>query len=65
MKKALVTGINGQDGAYLAAHLLDCGNTVVGGSRRPSLDKRYRLRQLGIEDQINFVNFDLMDPLNV
>ena len=65
MKKALVTGINGQDGAYLAAHLLDCGYTVVGGSRRSSLDERYRLRELGIGDQINFINFDLMDPLNV
>jgi len=65
MKKALVTGIHGQDGAYLSAHLIDCGYMVVGGSRRSSLDQKYRLRKLGIEDQINFINFDLMDALNV
>ena len=34
MKKALITGINGQDGSYLAEHLLDLGYEVHGTKRR-------------------------------
>ena len=65
MKKALITGVCGQDGAYLAEHLLSLGYEVHGGRRRSSLDEGYRLRVLGIEDQLQFVNFDLTDPFNV
>lgn len=64
-KKALITGICGQDGAYLAEHLLSLGYEVHGGRRRSSLDEGYRLRVLGIEDGIRFVNLDLTDPFNV
>ena len=65
MKKAFITGIFGQDGAYLAELLLGKGYHVVGGSRRSSLDYTYRLRALGIENQIEIINFDLNDEFNV
>lgn len=62
MKKALITGIYGQDGAYLAQFLIGIGYKVFGGARRSSQDVTYRLRALGIEDKIQIVNFDLSDP---
>ena len=65
MKKAFITGIFGQDGAYLARLLLEKGYHVVGGSRRSSLDDTYRLRVLGIEDDVSICSFDLTDPFNV
>lgn len=65
MKKALITGVCGQDGAYLAKHLLTCGYEVHGGRRRSSLDDTYRLRALGVDEKISFINFDLTDPYNV
>lgn len=61
-KKAFISGIFGQDGAYLARLLLNKGYDIVGGSRRPSLDKNYRLRALGISDKIKIIPFDLTDP---
>ena len=64
-KKAFITGIFGQDGAYLAKLLLEKGYYVVGGSRRSSLDYTYRLRALGIENKIEIINFDLTDEFNV
>jgi GDPmannose 4,6-dehydratase len=64
-KKALIVGVCGQDGAYLAEHLLSLGYEVHGGRRRSSLDEGYRLRVLGIEDGLQFVNLDLTDPFNV
>jgi len=65
MKKALITGICGQDGAYLAKFLIEKGYEVYGGRRRSSLDESYRLRVLGIADQVTLVTFDLTDPFNV
>jgi len=64
-KKALITGVCGQDGAYLAQYLLESGYEVHGGRRRSSLDEGYRLRILGIEDRVRFINLDLTDPFNV
>lgn len=64
-KKALITGVCGQDGAYLAEFLLAAGYSVYGGRRRSSLDELYRLRILGIQDKISYINFDLTDPFNV
>ncbi len=60
-KKALITGITGQDGAYLAKLLLEKGYEVSGLLARRSTDTLWRLRELGIEDQINLVNGDLAD----
>lgn len=65
MKKALITGICGQDGAYLAKLLLEKGYKVWGGTRRSSLDYLFRLRALGILDQVNLINFDLTDSYNI
>lgn len=49
---ALVCGISGQDGAYLAAHLLHQGYRVVGTSRDPSACDRHGLATLGIERRV-------------
>ena len=62
MKTALVTGITGQDGAYLAQLLLDKNYKVFGGIRRTSQDAYSRLRFLKIESKIEYLNFDLTDP---
>ena len=55
MKKALITGVCGQDGAYLAKLLLDKGYEVLGGTRRSSSDYTFRLRTMGLLDRISLV----------
>ena len=65
MKKVFISGILGQDGAYLAQLLLLKGYEVHGGSRRSSLDDMYRLRILGIEEKVVIHYFDLTDFYNV
>jgi len=60
-KTALITGITGQDGAYLAYYLLKLGYFVVGAHRRSSTDSFERLDRLGIRSQIELVTFDLID----
>lgn len=64
-KRALITGIHGQDGSYLAKFLLSKGYQVFGGTRRSSQDDYYRLRSLGINQQVNIINLDLTDSYNV
>ena len=63
MKKAIVTGITGQDGAYLAQHLLNEGYKVYGTMRRLSSMNLWRIQDLGIENDPNLelVYFDLTD----
>lgn len=62
MKKALITGILGQDGSYLAQHALNQGYEVLGGARGDlSGDRLWRLRHLGVADRIKFIPFDLGD----
>ncbi|AWN41146.1 GDP-mannose 4,6-dehydratase [Methylobacterium durans] len=63
MKKALITGITGQDGAYLAQLLLDKGYAVYGLVRRSSTTdvNDIRLRWLGIADQVRLIDGDLSD----
>lgn len=61
MKTALITGITGQDGAYLAQLLLKKGYDIHGTYRRISTPNFWRLRALGIMDKINLVSFDLLD----
>ena len=51
-KVALITGISGQDGAYLAELLLSKNYTVIGTDRRSSRSNYWRIRRLGIEDKI-------------
>lgn len=62
-KIALITGITGQDGAYLSELLLEKGYTVYGTFRRTSSVNFWRIGELGIENHPNFhlVEFDLTD----
>ena len=63
MKKAFVTGVTGQDGAYLASFLLAKGYRVFGGYRRSSSQTFWRLSALGVMACENFslVEHDLTD----
>tara|TARA_Y100000034_G_scaffold99307_1_gene121908 strand:+ start:748 stop:1722 length:975 start_codon:yes stop_codon:yes gene_type:complete len=58
-KTALITGINGQDGSYLADFLLDKGYTIYGMERRCST--KIRLNTKHLEGKIRFINGDLAD----
>ncbi|OGV25974.1 MAG: GDP-mannose 4,6-dehydratase [Legionellales bacterium RIFCSPHIGHO2_12_FULL_37_14] len=64
MKNAIVTGITGQDGAYLAELLLQKGYKVFGTYRRTSSVNFWRIEDLGIEKHpnLNLVEHDLTDP---
>lgn len=59
-RKALITGITGQDGSYLAEHLLEQGYEVVGMVRRTSTINFERIQD--IQDKICIVQGDLLDP---
>jgi GDPmannose 4,6-dehydratase len=63
MKKALITGVTGQDGAYLSQLLLSKGYHVIGMIRRSASSDVMgeRLRWLGILEQIELVDGDLVD----
>lgn len=63
MKRAVITGITGQDGAYLAALLLDQGYQVFGAFRRTSSVNFWRLEDSGIRDhaRLALVEYDLTD----
>ena len=63
MKRALITGITGQDGAYLAQLLLEKGYHVTGTFRRSSSVNFWRIAELGIENHPNLslVEYDLTD----
>jgi GDPmannose 4,6-dehydratase len=61
MKKAIITGINGQDGAFLADLLLSKGYEVIGADRRRVDVEYWRLRELGILDRVKIVDFDLLE----
>lgn len=65
MKTALITGITGQDGAYLSKFLLENGYRVIAGERRSSYRHRARLMQLGVDSDIEWVDFDLADQGNI
>ncbi len=60
-KNALITGITGQDGAYLAKLLLSKGYRVFGLHARRSTDTLWRLRHLGIESEVSLIDGDLTD----
>ena len=63
MKKALITGITGQDAAYLAELLLEKGYKVYGTYRRTSSTNFWRIEELGIENNPNLIllEYDLID----
>lgn len=63
MKKAVVTGISGQDGAYLAQLLLQKGYAVYGTYRRTSSVNFWRIEELGVQNHpdLHLVEYDLTD----
>ena len=62
-KVALITGVTGQDGSYLAEHLLAQGYTVVGMIRRSSTVNFERIKH--IQDDIELVPGDLLDEVSM
>ncbi|OYV74502.1 MAG: GDP-mannose 4,6-dehydratase [Acidithiobacillus ferrivorans] len=61
-KHALITGITGQDGAYLAKLLLEKNYQVYGLIARRGTDTTGRLHELGIAGQVHLLDGDLIDP---
>ncbi len=64
-KSALITGITGQDGPYLARLLLEKGYKVHGLTARRSSDSLWRLRELRVENDVEFVGGDLADAPSI
>lgn len=60
-KNALISGITGQDGAYLSKFLLDKGYRVFGIYRRLSTPNFWRLRYLGVFEKVHLIPGDLLD----
>ncbi len=74
MKKALITGINGQDGSYLAEFLLDKGYEVYGILRRSSVNNTERIEHLfvdelmkkhGCTNKLKLLHGDMTDSMNL
>ncbi len=65
MKKALITGITGQDGAYLTKFLLEKGYEVYGAYRRTSEINLDKLRFLGVDEKIKYVPLELLEFTNI
>lgn len=65
MKKALITGIRGQDGAYLSRLLLEKGYEVYGADRRSGDSGFWRLKELGIEKDVKILYMDLLELTNI
>lgn len=64
-KKAFITGVTGQDGAWLAKLLLSKGYKVYGGVRRTSQRNLHTMEFLGIADKVELVEFDLAEYSNI
>jgi len=65
LKVSIITGVSGQDGAYLSRLLLRKGYRVIGLIRSQSGTNLDRLRYLGVMDQIELVECDLRDLTQV
>jgi len=65
MKKALITGINGQDGSYLASFLLDKGYEVWGTLKRNSVAENQTVRIEHIFDKLNLEYCDVTDLASI
>ena len=65
MKRALITGITGQDSAYLAKSLLEKGYKVFGAHRKTSTPNFWKLHHLNVYDKMDFVSFDLLDSKSI
>ena len=64
-KRVIITGISGQDGAFLAKQLLERGYEVFGTYRRVSSPNFWRLTYLGIEKSVHLVPCDILDGTSV
>jgi len=65
LKAALITGVTGQDGGYLAKLLLEKGYEVYGLFARRTSDTLWRLRYLGIDSQVKLIEGDLTDVSSI
>ena len=61
MKRALICGVSGQDGAYLAELLLQKGYEVYGTSRDAQISSREKLKILGISEKVKLESMSLTD----
>jgi GDPmannose 4,6-dehydratase len=64
-KRSFITGVNGQDGAYLARVLLEQGHAVVGAVHNVATANLGRLHELGIAGDVELTDFELMEYGNV
>lgn len=64
-KRAFITGITGQDGAYLAKFLIGKGYKVFGGYRRSSTRNFWRLHYLDIKKDVELIPMDLIDQTSI
>tara|TARA_Y100000389_G_scaffold5366_1_gene5079 strand:+ start:2462 stop:3487 length:1026 start_codon:yes stop_codon:yes gene_type:complete len=64
-KTALITGISGQDGSYLASFLLKKNYRVIGTDRRSARHNLWRLKYLNIEDKVLFEEMELGEIYNI
>jgi GDP-D-mannose dehydratase len=64
-KRALITGITGQDGAYLAKFLLENDYEVYGLRRQTSLPNEDRLAYLGVADHVQLIDGDILDQSSI
>jgi GDPmannose 4,6-dehydratase len=64
-KTAFITGITGQDGAYLTELLLKKGYKVFGGYRRTSSPNFWRIEELGVQNDVELVEVDIQDTGNL
>lgn len=65
MPKALITGVTGQDGAYLSQLLLQKDYEVVGCTRRTASGGAWRLERLGIKERVRLLDIELLEFGNV
>lgn len=65
MKKALITGVSGQDGSYLAEFLLEKGYDVHGIVRRSSVDKKERIEHLAGKERFHLHYADMTDSISL
>ncbi|HEY0667943.1 MAG TPA: GDP-mannose 4,6-dehydratase [Sphingobacteriaceae bacterium] len=64
MKKALICGVSGQDGSYLAQYLLERDYIIYGASRDAQASAFSNLKKLGIKDKINLISLNTNDFIN-
>ena len=65
MKKAIITGVTGQDGSYLSKLLLEKGYEVYGAYRRTADLQLSNLKFLGVDDKITLVPLELLEFTNI